>query len=57
MADITVFAFCSRRRRAGGSYAFFGQRGKRHVGDGVLQRESKGLRCQKRQRGAVVLRG
>ena len=45
MADITYLAFRTRFRRAGGNARVFGQCGKRHVGDGVLQKESQRLRC------------
>lgn len=57
MADITFPVFRARRRRAGGNARFFGQCGKRYVGDGVLQKESKRLRREKRQRGSTLLRG
>ena len=57
MADIAFSVFLARLRRAGGNARVFGQCGKRDVGDGVLQKENKGLRREKRQRGSTLLRG
>lgn len=57
MADIAFPAFRARGRCAGGNVRFFGQFGKRYVGDGVLQEEIEGLRREKRQCGAIMLRG
>ena len=55
MADITNSALSSRLGRAGGNACFFGQCGKWHVGNEVLQEEVSWSQIS--QRGSTLLRG
>ncbi len=57
MADIAFCAFRARLRHSGGNACLDWQRGKRYVGNELLQEENEGLRRENRQRGATLLRG